>query len=230
MKLNNKGFAITAVLYGLLILFVFLVGSYLTVLTAKKNRVDKITSEIEDVGIPGDYIKLSYIESEGTQYIDTGLTMEKTDSVKITFRANFTNNSYGGGNGYTQFTANVANNSNTNVVIDYNGATKEEKVYVNEMLDESRSKDWTNGYSGTNVKIGIFKLGNAGNAWYTDDSTTQIGKLYEEKIEKNNKVVRNFIPCYSKNEKVAGLYDLVTKEFYKSENDNFKYSEDEVNE
>lgn len=47
MKLNNKGFAITAVLYGLLILFVFLVGSYLTVLTAKKNRVDKITEEIE---------------------------------------------------------------------------------------------------------------------------------------------------------------------------------------
>ena len=48
MKLNNKGFAITAVLYGLLILFVFLVGSYLTVLTAKKNRVDKITEEIEN--------------------------------------------------------------------------------------------------------------------------------------------------------------------------------------
>lgn len=47
MKLNNKGFAITSVLYGLLILFVLLVGSYLTILTARKNRQDKITENIE---------------------------------------------------------------------------------------------------------------------------------------------------------------------------------------
>jgi len=48
MKLNNKGFAITSVLYALLILFVLLVGSYLTILVARKNRQDKITSQIEN--------------------------------------------------------------------------------------------------------------------------------------------------------------------------------------
>ena len=37
MKLNNKGFAITSVLYGLLILFVSLVGTYLTILVSKGN-------------------------------------------------------------------------------------------------------------------------------------------------------------------------------------------------
>ena len=47
MKLNNKGFAITAVLYGLLILFVILVSSYLLVLSAKKDRVDNLVNEIE---------------------------------------------------------------------------------------------------------------------------------------------------------------------------------------
>ena len=47
MKLNNKGFAITAVLYGLLILFVILIGSYLTLLGTKKSRLDIITSDIE---------------------------------------------------------------------------------------------------------------------------------------------------------------------------------------
>lgn len=47
MKLNNRGFAITAVLYGLLILFVLLIGSYLLVLSAKKNRIDTITSDLE---------------------------------------------------------------------------------------------------------------------------------------------------------------------------------------
>ena len=48
MKLNNKGFAITGILYGLLILFALLVGSYLTILTAKKNRLDGIVTSIEE--------------------------------------------------------------------------------------------------------------------------------------------------------------------------------------
>ena len=37
MKLNNRGFAITSILYSLLILFVILVGSYLMILSSKKE-------------------------------------------------------------------------------------------------------------------------------------------------------------------------------------------------
>ena len=48
MKLNNKGFAITSVLYGLLILFVGLVGTYLTILSSKKDRLDIISEEINN--------------------------------------------------------------------------------------------------------------------------------------------------------------------------------------
>ena len=48
MKLNNKGFAITAVLYGLLILFVILVSSYLLILSSRKNKLDAITKDIEN--------------------------------------------------------------------------------------------------------------------------------------------------------------------------------------
>lgn len=48
MKLNNKGFAISSVLYGILILFIVLTGSYLAVLSAKKNRLDNITKDIEN--------------------------------------------------------------------------------------------------------------------------------------------------------------------------------------
>lgn len=47
MKLNNKGFAITSVLYGLLILFGFLLSSYLLILSSKKDRIDTITEQIE---------------------------------------------------------------------------------------------------------------------------------------------------------------------------------------
>lgn len=48
MKLNNKGFAITSVLYGLLILFVLLTSTYLSMLTTKKNNIDKAAEDIEE--------------------------------------------------------------------------------------------------------------------------------------------------------------------------------------
>ena len=48
MKLNNKGFAITSVLYGLLILFVVLTIKYLAILSSKKNNIDKITEDLEE--------------------------------------------------------------------------------------------------------------------------------------------------------------------------------------
>lgn len=49
MKLDNKGFAITAVLYGLLIMFVILVSSYLLILSAKKNRLDNLIEDAEKI-------------------------------------------------------------------------------------------------------------------------------------------------------------------------------------
>ena len=58
MKLNNKWFAITSVLYGLLILFVVLTSTYLSMLTTKKNNIDKVTKDIEE-----DYNQK--LESEG---------------------------------------------------------------------------------------------------------------------------------------------------------------------
>ena len=48
MKLNNNRFAITSVLYGLLILFVVLTSTYLAILSSKKNNIDKITEDLEE--------------------------------------------------------------------------------------------------------------------------------------------------------------------------------------
>ena len=80
MKLNNKGFAITAVLYGLLILFVILVSSYLLVLSAKKNRVDDLVNGIEDEYLGKneivnlkDYITNLYIDSNPTEVNDNNI-------------------------------------------------------------------------------------------------------------------------------------------------------------
>ena len=73
MKLNNKGFAITGILYGLLILFALLVGSYLTILTARKNRLDGIVENIENEynGNTTDTYTLTFKKDTGIKEIYT---------------------------------------------------------------------------------------------------------------------------------------------------------------
>ena len=88
MKLNNKGFAITAVLYGLLILFVILIGSYLTLLGTKKSRLDIITSDIEK-----DYEfnkEITDIIQPNYPYIApyTGKYIFENDCVKYLYKGN----------------------------------------------------------------------------------------------------------------------------------------------
>lgn len=235
MKLNNKGFAITAVLYGLLILFVFLVGSYLTVLTSKKNRIDKISSEIEgvfyDYKLPKEYQYVPYIESDGTQYIDTGIVMKRADSVSISFYADFFNDSWGGGNGYTQFKGSDVGNDKKHVSIEYDGNTNIEKIKIDDSYKVTNNWNEQN-YWEDNIKIGIFRLGDKNNAWYDGNTTYQIGKIYYyEDIDVNGEIVRRFATCYRKSDKKAGLYDFITKEFYTNESgNNFSYSEEDLNE
>lgn len=47
MKLNNKGFAITAVLYSLLILFLMLFLATIKILNSERNRLEKIANTVE---------------------------------------------------------------------------------------------------------------------------------------------------------------------------------------
>ena len=104
MKLNNKGFAITAVLYGLLILFVILVSSYLLVLAAKKDRVDAIVNEIESgyVGSMrylGTLIDNLYEKSEKVIIISNDIEYNYALSVKLmNDRLGGTTTDYDGGN------------------------------------------------------------------------------------------------------------------------------------
>ena len=92
MKLNNKGFAITAVLYGLLILFVVLVSSYLTVLSARKNRTDTLIEEIKNGyiekqnSISGEYVVIVKVTDTNKVALDNA-TINGTENNKAEFIA-----------------------------------------------------------------------------------------------------------------------------------------------
>lgn len=63
--MNNKGFAITGILYGAMILFFMVVASFLGVLSSKKNLLESATSdvkssiELKDTGITPETINLN---------------------------------------------------------------------------------------------------------------------------------------------------------------------------
>ena len=162
------------------------------------------------------YTAIDYLESTGTQYIDTGLTMEKADSVRLEMEAHLTNNgNYGGVNGYMQYQASLGSGNKGLFVVDYNGSTHIEKVTFDGTT--KYTQDWTSAYSETNNKIGVIGMGNKGNAWWTDPSANknaQIGKWYYIKVYKSGKLVRDYIPAIRNSDGVAGLYDKVEGKFY----------------
>ncbi len=107
MKLNNKGFAITGILYGLLILFALLVGSYLTILTARKNRLDGIVENIENEYNGNDKAKKTltqtitdlYNNAQKTPAKNNGITYNTAPSVSLmNDRLGGTTTSLDGGN------------------------------------------------------------------------------------------------------------------------------------
>lgn len=160
------------------------------------------------MSLPSGYKRLEYIQSSGTQYIDSGLIMNKSDSYEYMLTGYFSNNAYGGANGYMQFLSGIAISAKSTIKVVYDGKTYDERVYVNGTLNSSNN--WSN-YNGVNVKIGIFKLGDINNGWFSGEA--QIGKLYSLRIKNAETIVRDFIPCINPSG-VVGLYDLVEKRFY----------------
>ena len=157
--------------------------------------------------LPAGYTKLQYIQSSGTQYVDTGVVVNKADSVRMVLDTHLTSNdSYGGCNGYMQFQSSVGGGVRSTIDVSYSNTT--ETVTVNG--EQKSSQSWAS-YNGENVKLGIFKMGDANNSWFS--GAAQIGKLYSCQIYDNGTLIRDFQPCINASGAV-GLYDLTGKQFY----------------
>lgn len=172
------------------------------------------------MSLPSGYRKLEYIQSSGTQKIDTGLLVEKSDSFEMEFEWTPTAPSSGiyvGADGYMQvgigtsgyglfLTSNTtAYGTKDKVRVVFASVT--ETLYVNNT--QVFSHNWSN-ENLPNVKLGLFSCGAAGNTWRSGAVTA---KLYGCTIKKAGVLVRNFIPCKNASG-VIGLWDDVNSTFY----------------
>ena len=177
-------------------------------------------------GLPFGYTKLAYIQSSGTQYIDTGFKPNQNTTIAAEFVVLDASNDgaylYGGGTGTARLEAYPWDGKlefNYGSAMPFVGT-----VYANKRFyicqDKTKytlsyfdgSGEWTGNHAEQSFTsaytLAIFAL-NRGTVAYP----TAGMKLYSCQIYDNGTLVRDFVPCINASGEI-GLFDLVNRQFY----------------
>ncbi len=158
--------------------------------------------------LPNGYTELEYIESSGTQYIDTGITgstnaiidmqgTPRTDEMIVFMLAPIDATVYQNGFGQYQSTMSGSFDIATRRV--YNVSYTSNSMTVNGVNVSNR-------YIANNVNLALFG---------STATNRRIGdaKLYSAKIYNNDTLLRNFVPAKNSSG-VIGMYDAVSGTFF----------------
>ena len=187
--------------------------------------------------LPSEYQQVEYIESTGTQYIDTGINPISSTRIDINF-AYVGTTTYSGWipilgarsiiDNVQEYYAVFINNStlklttnyssidaadNSTVYIEankkYNLKNNQGLFYINDILESSISTSNTLS-NNTRFPVYLFDLNFHGNKM---NRGTKM-KLYSCKFYDDDTLIRNYIPCYRKSDNEIGMYDIVNNVFY----------------
>ena len=185
------------------------------------------------VNLPSGYTQLGYIESTGTQYIDTGFIPNQNSRVVFDFQ--LTNSgTLADANPYI-FGARTSSSKNiftalsvksSNRLRAYYGATSAYVTFSTSIstLDNRVIFDYNknNFYCGTETLTTTAQTFDTGTSMFlfaasNNGKVTQpaLMKLFACKIYNNGTLVRDFIPCKNSSNTI-GLYDTVNSQFYTS--------------
>lgn len=174
--------------------------------------------------LPSAYRQLEYIESDGTQYIDTGVTPKQNISkmvLQIKYNevsGDYAVNGVGGNSNYFQIYA----RSNTFYAVFASGSQTVsltpadtnihtftlDAVNLKATIDNT-TVSLSNGTLPSNHNIYLFADNDNNTAAYFAKQRLYSAKFYESGI-----LIRDFIPCERISDGVQGLYDLVNDLFY----------------
>ena len=179
--------------------------------------------------LPDGYTELEYIESTGTQYIDTEFKPSDKTRVQIKFEpTNLTK---------TEWWFGVRSSSNTNMFGFYSSSptsvqdtyasasksftvpdmsnsvvTLEKAEGVTKLTYNGETSVLQNEFSDFQSTLNLYLL--VANLAGSAASTTRAsGNLYSFDIYESNALVRQFVPCRNQLEEI-GLFDLITAQFY----------------
>lgn len=190
-----------------------------------------------DESLPGDYQRVTYLQSGGNPYLLIDYRPQNIDSIHIRFStANYRANNilFGRGRIGSEGTYDshywgdrvywYRGKSNDNVNFFYLNSTYNNVVLI---IDDTVTSQWTlskadgtiltNRQLPTNIVqssidsyFGIFAAVNGNKV----SKTAGTVRIYEFTIYRNGKVLHNFIPCYRKADNEPGMYDLKKRIFH----------------
>ena len=189
--------------------------------------------------LPNEYQEVEYIESTGTQYIDTGIYPYKTTEKLVFSYTDLTVGSvkrftalYDSGESPTvrYYGVEITTDGNFKVftydaVNQYKLATPDTNKHTL-LFNDNNNKVFFDGVEKAQnskfdlprqatLTLPIFRTTTRSE---TTNLTSRIaGRLYNLKLwdkSNNNELIRDFIPCYRKSDGEIGLYDIVNNVFY----------------
>lgn len=172
-----------------------------------------VLSNNRDISIPVGYEELLYLESTGTQYINTGVVY---DNPNMTGSIEFEAYNYING-GETWFFGSVNEKYNGIEAGVYNdlGATK--PYFYNKRGVSYSQKSALNMRTIANFKS-TSTITNQNFYLFARNVNGYINpgyaRIYRAKIKSGNTLLKDFIPMLRKSDGVVGLYDIINNEFY----------------
>ena len=172
--------------------------------------------------LPAGYTKLQYIQSTGTQYVNTGVKPNQDARVVLNVYASPATTAswlFGARNGNTDRTFGLLS-YNSQYRSDYNNSTEEYSTVTPSgkfTVDKDKNVTKFNGTIGVTAKYGAFQCTYPMFLFANNNAGTAAGfgsfKLYVCQLYNNGTLVRDFQPCIDASGAV-GLYDFVGKQFY----------------
>lgn len=187
--------------------------------------------------LPSAYQEVEYIESTGTQYIETGVIAASGMQIEGDLCFNqtvvadnfaFMLSSQNGGPNRPDYTSYifVAYGGKWRFGCGYQGThtagstiTAGQRynltatLNTNSVLTVNNSEQIANN-APSNLFANQIPLAIFANKYYASTGYQTKGRLYSLKISQNGTPVRDFVPCYRISDNVIGLYDLVGNQFY----------------
>ena len=191
------------------------------------NEDDELEIRYIDKNIlPAEYTQVDYIQSTGTQWIDTDYKINDNCTAKFTYEyisGNAVSGVYNGGNSDLYIgivrantgnfnyrygsvfygDADVVTNTKYEIEVSLKRNNQSLKINGNVIATSTNSSVITN-----NRNCYIFSINNLTTV------NNLVGKLYNFQIYNGEQLVRDFIPCYRNPDNEVGLYDIVNDVFY----------------
>lgn len=187
--------------------------------------------------LPSGYTQVDYIESSGTQYIDTGWYPDYSKKIEIeaTINPQVSNKRYCILSNYlntSEYNLSLETNINNKVRFYINSSITNDLISSNtietnkfttikfnynendskySILMNGISSEKTTNVSKEKLSLSTYLFLDQGHRVTVFNNSLQLKRI---SIKENDKLIRDFVPCYRNSDNEVGLYDIVNNVFY----------------